>query len=141
MNLFVFDIETVPDVESGRRLYGLDGLDDRNAAAAMFHLRAQETGGSEFLRHHLHRIVAISVVLRTAERFKVWSLGELEASEGELLRRFFDGIERFHRPWFPGTVRGSTCPSFTTAVCCTVFPHRATGTPAAMIATSNGITT
>jgi len=35
MNLFVFDIETVPDVESGRRLYGLDGLDDRNAAAAM----------------------------------------------------------------------------------------------------------
>jgi predicted PolB exonuclease-like 3'-5' exonuclease len=95
MNLFVFDIETVPDVESGRRLYGLDGLDDRNAAAAMFHLRAQETGGSEFLRHHLHRIVAISVVLRTAERFKVWSLGELDATEGELLRRFFDGLERF----------------------------------------------
>jgi len=57
MNLFVFEIETVPDVESGRRLYGLD---DRNAAAAMFHLRAQVTGGSEFLRHHLHRIVAIS---------------------------------------------------------------------------------
>jgi len=34
-----------------------------DAAAAMFHLRAQETGGSEFLRHHLHRIVAISDVL------------------------------------------------------------------------------
>jgi hypothetical protein len=61
MNLFVFDIETVPDVESGRQLYGLDGLDDRNAAA-MFHLRAQKTGGSEFLHHHLHRIVAISGV-------------------------------------------------------------------------------
>jgi hypothetical protein len=61
MNLFVFDIETVPDVESGRRLYGLDRLDERNAAA-MFRLRAQETGGSEFLHHHLHRIVAISGV-------------------------------------------------------------------------------
>ena len=58
MNLFVFDIETVPDVESGRRLYGLD---DRNATA-VFTLRAQETGGSGFLRHHLHRIVAISDV-------------------------------------------------------------------------------
>jgi len=58
MNLFVFEIETVPDVESGRRLYGPD---DRNAAA-MFHLRAQVTGGSGFLRHHLHRIVAISDV-------------------------------------------------------------------------------
>ena len=62
MNLFVFDIETVPDVESGRRLYGLDRQDERNAAAAMFRLRAQETGGSEFLHHHLHRIVAISGV-------------------------------------------------------------------------------
>ena len=92
MNLFVFDIETVPDVENGRRLYRLDGLDDRNVAAAMFHLRAQETGGSEFLRHHLHRIVAISVVLQTPERFKVWSLGEVDAPEGELIRRFFDGI-------------------------------------------------
>jgi hypothetical protein len=61
MNLFVFDIETVPDVESGRRLYGLDGLDDRNATA-VFTLRAQETGGSGFLRHHLRRIVAISDV-------------------------------------------------------------------------------
>jgi predicted PolB exonuclease-like 3'-5' exonuclease len=58
MNLFVFDIETVPDVESGRRLYGLD---DRNATA-VFTLRAQETGGSGFLRHHLRRIVAISDV-------------------------------------------------------------------------------
>ncbi len=95
MNLFVFDIETVPDVENGRRLYRLDGLDDRNVAAAMFHLRAQETGGSEFLRHHLHRIVAISVVLQTPERFKVWSLGEVDAPEGELIRRFFDGIERY----------------------------------------------
>jgi len=95
MNVFVFDIETVPDVEGGRRLYGLDGLDERNAAAAMFHRRAEETGGSEFLRHHLHRIVAISVVLRSPDRFRVWSLGEVDATEPELLRRFFDGLERF----------------------------------------------
>jgi len=95
VNLFVFDIETVPDVGAGRRLYPLDDLDDSNVAQVMFHKRAQETGGSEFLRHHLHRIVAISVVLRTSERLKVWSLGEPDSSEDELLRRFFDGIERF----------------------------------------------
>lgn len=28
MSIFVFDIETVPDVESGRRLYGIEDLDD-----------------------------------------------------------------------------------------------------------------
>ncbi len=95
MNLFVFDIETVPDVASGRLLYGLDGLDDENVARAMFHRRAEESGGSEFLRHHLQRIVAISVVLQTADRFKVWSLGEPDSPEEELLSRFFDGIDRF----------------------------------------------
>jgi predicted PolB exonuclease-like 3'-5' exonuclease len=95
MNLFVFDIETVPDVEAGRRLYGIDDLDDDNVARVMFHKRAAETGGSDFLRHHLHRIVAISVVLRTADKFKVWSLGEPDSPEQELLQRFFDGIERF----------------------------------------------
>jgi len=95
MNIFVFDIETVPDVTAGRRLYELEDLDDRNVGRVMFHKRAEETGGSEFLRHHLHRIVAISVVLRTPERFKVWTLGDADAPEQELLQRFFDGIDRF----------------------------------------------
>lgn len=95
MNVFVFDIETVPDVAAGRRLYDLQGLDDREVANVMFHKRRQETGDREFLRLHLHRIVAISVVLRSAEQLRVWSLGDPDAPEEELLRRFFDGIERF----------------------------------------------
>ncbi len=95
MNIFVFDIETVPDVASGRRLYDLQDLDDRDVGRVMFHKRAEETGGSEFLRHHLQRIVAISVALRTPDRFKVWTLGNPDAPEEELLQRFFDGIERF----------------------------------------------
>jgi predicted PolB exonuclease-like 3'-5' exonuclease len=95
MSVFVFDIETVPDVESGRRLYGIDDLDDDNVARVMFHKRAAETGGSEFLRHPLHRIIAISVVLHSADRLRVWSLGEPDSPEQELLQRFFDGIERF----------------------------------------------
>ncbi|MBT8116852.1 MAG: 3'-5' exonuclease [Gammaproteobacteria bacterium] len=95
MNIFVFDIETVPDVAAGRRLYDLDDLDDKNVGRVMFHKRAEESGGSEFLRHHLHRIVAISVVLRTPDRFKVWTLGDPDSPEEEILKRFFDGIDRF----------------------------------------------
>ena len=79
MNSLVFDIETVPDVAGGRLLYQLEDLDDKNLGRAMFHKRAEESGGSEFLRHHLHRIVAISVVLKSGDRFKVWSLGEPDA--------------------------------------------------------------
>ena len=94
MNLFVFDIETVPDVQAGRRLHDLEGLDDREVAEIMFH-KQREATGSDFLRHHLHRVVAISVVLRSADRFKVWSLGEPDSPEEELIARFFDGLERY----------------------------------------------
>jgi len=94
MNVFVFDIETVPDVEGGRRLYGLEGLSDKEVANVMFHKRRQETG-SEFLRLHLHKVVAISVVLRSRDRLAVWSLGDEQASEKEIIERFFTGIEKY----------------------------------------------
>jgi hypothetical protein len=94
MNVLAFDIETVPDVEAARRLYGLDGLPDAQVAEVMFTRRRQESG-TEFLRHHLQRVVAIAVALRSGERFTVWSLGEETSLERELLQRFFDGIERY----------------------------------------------
>ncbi|MBP7711057.1 MAG: 3'-5' exonuclease [Gammaproteobacteria bacterium] len=94
MNVLAFDIETVPDVDAGRRLYGLEGLPDDQVGRAMFHLRHQESG-SDFLRHPLHRVVAISVALRDRDRFRLWSLGDLESPERDLVHRFFDGIERY----------------------------------------------
>lgn len=94
MRCFSFDIETVPDVEFGRRLWQLDGLPDEDVATAMAFIR-QQTSGSEFLPLHLHRIVAISVALRSGDTFRLWSLGDRDADEAELVRRFFDGIERY----------------------------------------------
>ncbi|HBS16150.1 MAG TPA: 3'-5' exonuclease, partial [Alcanivorax sp.] len=94
MNVLVFDIETVPDLEGGSRIYDLHGLSDKDTASALFNLRRQENG-SEFLRLHLHRVVAISVVLRSAQGVKVWSLGDEDSTEKELIERFYDGIDRF----------------------------------------------
>lgn len=95
MNVFVFDIETVPDTLSGRRIYGLETLNDIEIADTMFAKRREETGGSDFLRLHVQRIVAISVVLRHKNQFKVWSLGDNQSSEKELIERFFAGIEKY----------------------------------------------
>ena len=94
MNTLVFDIETVPDVALGRRLYGLEGLADAQVAKAMFALRRQDTGG-DFLSLEQHRVVAIACALRTSEGLRLWSLGDCGSPEGELVQRFFDGIEKF----------------------------------------------
>lgn len=95
MNSLVFDIETIPDVNAGRQLYHFAANSDQEVAQCMFAKRAEETGGSDFLKHHLHRVIAISVVLRQADRFKVWSIGDADSSEKELIERFFEGIERY----------------------------------------------
>lgn len=94
MSTLVFDIETVPDVEFGRRYLALDGLGDEDVAQAMFALRRERTG-NDFLPLHQQRVVAISCALRSRDGFRLWSLGDPEAGEAELVARFFDGIERF----------------------------------------------
>ncbi|MFA5939220.1 MAG: 3'-5' exonuclease [Sinimarinibacterium sp.] len=96
--VLVFDIETVPDLDGGRRVLGLDGMNDAEVAAAMKTLRLAERG-NDFMPAHMQRIVAISVALRhvqgSNESFKVWSIGDEDADEGELVQRFFDGIEKY----------------------------------------------
>ena len=94
MHCLVFDIETIPDVELGRRLHGLEDLADDQVAQIMLTHRRQETG-TEFLSLEQHRIVAISVALRTRDTFRLWSLGEVTSGERELIERFFDGIDRY----------------------------------------------
>jgi 3'-5' exonuclease len=93
-NTLVFDIETVPDVALGRRLHALQGVPDAQVAQAMFALRRQGTG-NDFLPHEQQRVVAISCLLRRPEGLKVWSVGEPSAPEGELVQRFFDGIDKY----------------------------------------------
>ena len=94
MNTLVFDIETVPDTDLGRRLYGLTNLSDEQVGQIMFTKRRQETG-SDFLSHEQHRVVAISVVMRARDSLKVWSLGDEVSSEKDLIERFFDGLDKF----------------------------------------------
>jgi 3'-5' exonuclease len=87
----VFDIETVPDAELGRRL-GFEG-DDVQVAERMLAARSEETGSS-FLPLEQHRVVAISTALRSGDQLQVWSLGAAEGGEEDLVRRFFAGIEK-----------------------------------------------
>jgi hypothetical protein len=91
----VFDIETVPDVTGLRQVLDLPAeLSDRDVAEIAFQRRRAQNG-TDFLPLHLHRVVAISCVLREAAGFKVWSLGSADDPERVLIQRFFDGIDKF----------------------------------------------
>jgi len=93
--ILAFDIETVPDVAGLRTLHGHAAqLSDGEVAQLAFDRRREATG-SDFLPLHLHRVVAISCALRDRESFRIWSLGELDEPERDLIRRFFDGIEKY----------------------------------------------
>ena len=93
--VLAFDIETIPDVAGLRRLHDLDpALSDGEVAELAFqHRRASH--GNDFLPLHLQRVAVISCVLRVGKDFRVWSLAEPEQGEGEIIQRFFDGIDKF----------------------------------------------
>lgn len=93
--ILAFDIETVPDAVGLRRLHGLGSeLSDADVAEVAF-TRRRALSGSDFLPPHLQRVVAIACALREGDHFRVWSLGTAEDGEADLIRRFFDGIERY----------------------------------------------
>jgi 3'-5' exonuclease len=93
VNTLVFDIETVPDVELGRKLYNVPDLDDASVANIMF-FKQKQARNTDFLPLPQHRVVAISAVLKTADDVKIFSLGADSAPEKEILQRFFDGLHR-----------------------------------------------
>lgn len=95
MPTLIFDIETIPDTDGLRTLYNLPAsVTSQEVANIAFHQRRQHNG-SDFLPLHQHRVCAISCALREGNQFRVWTLGDVQATEAEIIQRFFDGIEKY----------------------------------------------
>jgi len=93
----VFDIETVPDLAGLRRVHSLPAeLADADVLEWALQQRRAATG-SEFVPPYLQRVVAIACALREDAGLRIASVGNATDSEAELIRRFFDLIER-HTP-------------------------------------------
>ncbi len=94
MRILVFDIETIPDLAQARRLYHLDGLSDEDTHKALKQLRREKVG-HDFSPLYLQRIVAISLVFANDKQHRVWSLGDLESDEKDLIQRFYAGLDKY----------------------------------------------
>jgi len=93
--ILVFDIETVPDLAAVRRTCEVPAdLGDADVAAWFAQSRRVATG-SDFAPLYLQKVVAIGCAVRDGPRFRIGSLGEVGDDEPELLRRFFELVDRF----------------------------------------------
>jgi len=93
--ILVFDIETVPDAAGLRKLWDLGPGVSEAAVVELASQRRRQATGNDFLAAHVQRVVAISCALRSDEGVRVWSLGSAADSEADIVKRFFDGIEKY----------------------------------------------
>ena len=98
MNYLIFDVETIPDLDYGRRFLNLDGLNNEDIGRAMFFQQQQKTG-EEFLPLYLQKVISISVLIDAEDtlELKISFTGYLGTDsrndEELLLRQFFDNNE------------------------------------------------
>lgn len=106
-NIFVFDIETVPDTEGAKRLLGLEGGTEEELTEKLrqYHLDITD-GKNDFTRQLFHKVVAISFLVAEihknqdgTEQYKIKEIrsGGTEASfEDELVKGFFQYLGKLH---------------------------------------------
>ena len=104
-NLFVFDIETIPDLNAAQNLLGLEKPTDSELREALvkYHLDLTDQKNS-FLRQPFHRVIAISFleakIIRdfSGQEFyeivDIRSGGDLSASEADIVKGFFAHLKK-----------------------------------------------
>lgn len=92
--ILVFDIETIPDVTTGKRLYPeIASLDEEQALTALIALREQEAN-SPFMRQPLHKVACLSFLWVENGQMTLKSLSLENHSEEQILQTFFRAFDK-----------------------------------------------
>jgi hypothetical protein len=98
MSVLVFDIETIPDLAGLRQLRGTDPATGDEALWAEIQAERAAEGKSDFLPHHLQRVLVVSCVFRSAEGLRVHSFvdrgAEGASQEARVIQGFFQAVEK-----------------------------------------------
>lgn len=94
-NYLVFDIETIPDVDV-LRIWQPDMPVEWTDEQVVDHAQQLQyaKNQSTFLPVYTHKVACISYVYRSNEVLKIGSIGQVADPEIELVRKFFEIIER-----------------------------------------------
>lgn len=92
--ILIFDIETIPDVATGKRMYPkLANLSDADAQKALIAMRQQQAN-TDFMRLPMHKVACLSFLWVDATTFTLKSLALNEHNEADILTTFF---RAFHK--------------------------------------------
>ncbi|GAC1531619.1 MAG: 3'-5' exonuclease [Ramlibacter sp.] len=95
MPVLVFDLESIPDVQGLRLLRGAAADQSDAQVVEAWAQERKANSQSDFLPHHLQRVLVISCVFRSAEGLRVHSFVDRDgASEARVVQSFFNSIER-----------------------------------------------
>lgn len=104
-NLFVFDIETIPDIKTAKNLLNSESDDIKELRQGLidYHLKITD-GKNSFLRQPFHQVVAISFLeaeivrdyagLESYQIVDVRTGGNVDASEEEIVKGFFAHLKK-----------------------------------------------
>lgn len=94
-NYLIFDIETIPDTESGAELLNLKEMTQEDIIKAMEHTRFQKSG-TIMQPNHLQKVICISVIFKKPNQDPViMTLGDSNSSEKEIITLFFKTIDKY----------------------------------------------
>ena len=98
MSVLVFDVESIPDISGLRALRGHDATLTDAEVYALEMAERKEAGRSDFMPHHLQRVLVISCVFRNADGLRVHSFVDREtdgrSQEGKVIQGFFSSVEK-----------------------------------------------
>jgi predicted PolB exonuclease-like 3'-5' exonuclease len=96
--VLVFDIETIPDIAGLRVLRGAGAESTDAEVYAQWLAERSEGGKTDFMPHHLQRVLVISCVFRSAEGLRVHSFVDREpdgrSDEARVIQQFFTTVEK-----------------------------------------------
>ncbi len=96
--ILVFDIETIPDLTTGRLLYPeIANLSDDDAQTALCAIREAEAGNA-FMRLPLHKIACLSFLWVSEDKFSLKSLSLHQFCESDILTTFFRAFAKKPAP-------------------------------------------
>ncbi len=92
MTTIIFDIETIPDISSGKKIFNEENnKNEEEIMQKMINIKPN----SKIIPHYLQKIILISLLIVNKNELKIISIGNFEIEEKEIIELFFEYLNKY----------------------------------------------